>query len=30
MGKFIWYDLTVPDVQEAADFYSHVVGWRTA
>lgn len=29
MGKFIWYDLTVPDVQAAADFYSHVVGWRT-
>lgn len=28
MSKFIWYDLTTPDMQASADFYAHVVGWN--
>jgi predicted enzyme related to lactoylglutathione lyase len=26
-GDFFWYDLMTPDIQAAADFYGHVVGW---
>lgn len=28
MPKFIWYDLTTPDMKASADFYAHVVGWE--
>ena len=28
MSKFIWYDLTTPDLAAAKDFYAHVVGWK--
>lgn len=28
MSKFIWYDLTTPDMKASADFYAHVVGWN--
>jgi hypothetical protein len=27
MSKFIWYDLMTPDLDQARDFYTHVVGW---
>lgn len=27
-GAIEWHDLTVPNAEEVADFYQHVVGWR--
>ncbi len=28
LGRVIWYELLTNDVKAAADFYSHVVGWK--
>jgi predicted enzyme related to lactoylglutathione lyase len=28
-GRFVWYDLLTSDPAKAADFYTHVVGWKT-
>lgn len=28
-GKFIWVELMTPDMEAAARFYGHVVGWQT-
>jgi predicted enzyme related to lactoylglutathione lyase len=28
-GKFIWVELMTPETDEAARFYSHVIGWQT-
>ena len=27
-GKFVWYEWMGEDLQGAADFYGHVVGWK--
>jgi predicted enzyme related to lactoylglutathione lyase len=27
-GKFVWYDLSSPDIAGAQDFYGQVLGWR--
>lgn len=29
IGAICWTDLTVPDAEQVADFYRHVVGWTT-
>lgn len=29
-NNFLWYELMTSDTAAAADFYSHVVGWKTA
>ncbi|MGB8632361.1 MAG: VOC family protein, partial [Xanthobacteraceae bacterium] len=26
-GRFVWYELTTPDVKAATAFYANVVGW---
>lgn len=28
-GKFIWVELMTPDMEAAARFYGHVIGWQT-
>lgn len=28
-GKFIWVEAMTPDMEAAARFYGHVVGWQT-
>ena len=28
-GRFVWYELTTPDVEAAKAFYANVVGWGT-
>jgi uncharacterized protein len=28
-GRFVWYELTTPDVKAATAFYANVVGWGT-
>jgi uncharacterized protein len=29
IGRFVWYDLLVPDVKAAIAFYTEVVGWKS-
>lgn len=28
-GKFIWVELMTPDMEAAARFYGHAIGWQT-
>lgn len=30
VGSITWFDLTVPDAENIKDFYSKVVGWKSA
>jgi hypothetical protein len=30
VGSITWFDLTVPDAEKVKDFYSKVVGWKSA
>jgi len=30
IGSITWFDLTVPDAEKVKDFYSKVVGWKSA
>ena len=30
IGSIVWRDLTVPDAAAIKDFYSQVVGWKSA
>ena len=30
VGSITWFDLTVPDAEKVKDFYSKVIGWKSA